>query len=507
MKSLSRISTFALCVALAGCGSGGSDGGGGSGGSSNHAPVFTSGGSVSVAENVTGTIYTATATDADNNALIYSISGADAGLFTLIATTGALSFNSPPDFETSLDANHDNVYEVTITVNDGKTTVSQAVSITVTDRAGAVSTRRVAAGFDTPIFLTGRGDGSGKVLVAQKGGLVRVLDPKTGTIDATPFLDVTSQVATDGERGLLGLALAPDFATSGLVYIYMTAKNGDIQIRKFTATATGATGTGDVIFSTPHAANNNHNGGWIGFDANGLLVFGTGDGGGGGDPDGNGQNKNALLGKILRIDPRTDSYPTDANRDYAIPAANPFATGGGAPEIWHYGVRNPFRNSFDKTTGIFYIGDVGQGAWEEIDLAMPGDTGLNYGWNIREGAHNYAGGATTGLTEPVAEYPHGTGAREGASLIGGYVYRGPVTSLKGQYIFGDYVNKRIWSLPVSMMTQGTTLANATFTDRTAAFTPATGAIGNILSFGEDDVQNLYILDAGGNVFRIEETGE
>jgi len=125
----------------------------------------------------------------------------------------------------------------------------------------------------------------------------------------------------------------------------------------------------------------------------------------------------------LRIDPRTDSYPSDANRDYAIPAANPFATGGGAPEIWHYGVRNPFRNSFDKTTGIFYIGDVGQGAWEEIDLAMPGDTGLNYGWNIREGAHNYAGGATAGLTEPVLEYPHGTGAKEGDFLIGGYVYR------------------------------------------------------------------------------------
>ena len=501
MKSLSRIGAFAFCVVLAGCGGGGSDSGGGGGGAGNHPPVFTSGGSVSVAENVTGTVYTAQASDADNDALTYSISGADAGLFTLIATTGALSFTSPPDFETPLDANHDNVYEVAITVSDGKATVSKAVSITVTDRAGAVSTRKVAGGFDTPLFLTGRGDGSGKVLVVQKGGLVRVLDPKTGTIDAAPFLDVTSQVATDGERGLLGLALAPDFATSGLVYIYMTAKNGDIQIRKFTATATGATGNGDIILSTPHAANNNHNGGWTGFDADGLLVFGTG------DPDGNGQNKNVLLGKILRIDPRTDSYPSDANRDYAIPAANPFATGGGAPEIWHYGVRNPFRNSFDKTTGIFYIGDVGQGAWEEIDLAMPGDTGLNYGWNIREGAHNYAGGATAGLTEPVLEYPHGSGAKEGDSLIGGYVYRGPVTSLRGQYIFGDYVNKRIWSIPASQLAQGTTLSNTAFTDRTAAFTPTTGAIGNILSFGEDDVQNLYILDAGGNVFRVEETGE
>ncbi|HTN40649.1 MAG TPA: PQQ-dependent sugar dehydrogenase, partial [Asticcacaulis sp.] len=262
----------------------------------------------------------------------------------------------------------------------------------------------------------------------------------------------------------------------------------------------------DIIFSTPHTRNN-HNGGWLGFDANGLLVLGTGDGGGAGDPDGNGQNKNALLGKILRIDPRADAYPSDANRDYAIPAANPFATGGGAPEIWHLGVRNPFRNSFDKATGNFYIGDVGQGAWEEIDLARPGDTGLNYGWNIREGAHNYAGGAATGLTEPVAEYPHGSGALEGASLIGGYVYRGPVVSLRGQYIFGDYVSKRIWSIPASQLVQGTTQANTAFTDRTAAFTPVTGAISNILSFGEDEADNLYILDGGGNIFRVEETGE
>jgi glucose/arabinose dehydrogenase len=506
MRPLSRISTLALCVSLVACGGGGSDIGGSGGDSGNHAPVFSSGAAASVAENVTGTVYTAAATDADSDALTYSLSGADAALFTIGSASGALSFVRAPDYENPLDADHDNVYEVTVSVSEGKATVTKAISVTVTNVAGAVSTRRVATGFDTPVFLTGRGDGSGKVLVVQKGGLVRVLDPQTSTIDTAPFLDVSSQVATDGERGLLSLALAPDFTTSGFFYVYMIATNGDIQIRKFTATATGATGNGDVIFSTPHARNN-HNGGWLGFDANGLLVFGTGDGGGGGDPDGNGQNKNALLGKILRIDPRTDSYPADANRDYAIPAANPFATGGGAPEIWHYGVRNPFRNSFDKATGIFYIGDVGQGAWEEIDLALPGDTGLNYGWNIREGAHDYAGGSAMGLTEPVAEYPHGSGAKEGDSLIGGYVYRGPIGSLRGQYIFGDYVNKRIWSLPVSQMVQGTTLANSTFTDRTADFTPATGGIGNILSFGEDDVQNLYILDGGGNVFRVEETGE
>ncbi|MGA9659026.1 MAG: PQQ-dependent sugar dehydrogenase [Asticcacaulis sp.] len=506
MKALSRISQFALCLALAGCGGGGSGSSGNSGGSVNHAPVITSAASASVAENATGTVYTAQATDADNNALSYAISGTDAGLFTIMATSGALSFSSPPDFETPRDANHDNVYEVTLSVSDGKTSVNKAISLTVTDRAGAVSTRRVATGFNAPVFLTGRGDGSGKVLVVQKGGLVRVLDPQTGTVDAMPFLDVTSQVSTDGERGLLGLALAPDFATSGLFYIYMTAPNGDIQIRRFTATASGASGAGDIIFSTPHARNN-HVGGWIGFDPNGLLVFATGDGGGAGDPDGNAQNKNALLGKILRIDPRSDAYPADANRDYSIPVGNPFAVAGGAPEIWHYGVRNPFRNSFDMTTGIFYVGDVGQELWEEIDVALPGQNGLNYGWKIREGAHDYTGGASAGLTDPVLEYPHGNGAKEGASLIGGYVYRGPIASLQGQYIFGDYVNKRIWALPASQLVPGITLSNAAFTDLTAAFTPSTGAIGNILSFGEDDADNLYILDGGGNIFRVEETGE
>ncbi len=501
--TISRISTLALCSVLVACGGGGS--GGGSSGDGNHAPVITSAGSVSVAENITGAAYTATATDSDGNSLTYSLSGTDAGRFAINTTTGAVSFTSAPDFEAALDANSDNIYDITIGVSDGMTSASKAVAITVTDRAGTVSTRRVGQGFDTPVYLLGRGDGTGRVLVVQKGGLVRALDPATGVIESAPFLDVSSQVATDGERGLLSLALAPDFATSGKVYAYMIATNGNIQIRRFTAGTSGvlASDMGDIILSIPHPRNN-HNGGWLGFDASGLLVLGTGDGGGGGDPDGNGQNKNALLGKILRIDPNSDAYPADPNRDYAIPAANPFAIAGGAPEIWHYGLRNPFRNSFDRTTGNFYIGDVGQGAWEEIDLARPTDNGLNYGWKIREGAHNYAGGSSAGLTEPVAEYPHGSGAKEGDSLIGGYVYRGPVMSLRGQYIFGDYINSRIWSIPVTQLVQGATVANTGFTDRTTDFAPPTGSIGNISSFGEDDVFNLYIIDIDGDIFMVDE---
>jgi glucose/arabinose dehydrogenase len=501
--TVSRISTLALCSFLVACGGGGS--GGGSSGGGNHAPVITSAGSASVMENMSGVAYTATATDSDGNSLTYSLSGTDAGRFSINASTGAVSFTSAPDFEAPADANGDNIYNITIGVSDGMTSASKAVAITVTDRTGTISTRRVGQGFDTPVYLLGRGDGTNRVLVVQKSGLVRVLDPSTGVIESAPFLDVSSQIATDGERGLLSLALAPDFATSGKVYAYMIATNGNIQIRKFTTGASGvpSSDTGDIILSIPHPRNN-HNGGWVGFDANGLLVLGTGDGGGGGDPDGNGQNKNALLGKILRIDPNSDAWPADPNRDYAIPASNPFAIAGGAPEIWHYGLRNPFRNSFDRTTGNFYIGDVGQGAWEEIDLARPSDNGLNYGWNIREGAHNYAGGASAGLTEPVLEYPHGSGAKEGDSLIGGYVYRGPVVSLRGQYIFGDYVNSRIWSIPVTQLVQGATVGNSAFTDRTADFAPPAGTIGNISSFGEDDLLNLYVIDIDGEIFLVDE---
>lgn len=507
---MSRTAVFyplMLGIWLAACGGGGSGGSSG-GSSSNRAPVITSAASVSVQENIAAAVYTATATDADGDTIAFSLSGADAARFTLNATTGVVTFVVPPDFENPSDADRDNVYALIVAASAAGQSASRAVTVTVTNRTGTVGARRVATGFATPIYLTGRGDGSGRVLVVQKGGLVRVMDPATGIVETTPFLDVSSQIASDGERGLLSMALAPDFATSGNLYAFMTSTTGAVQVRRFTATASGVpAGTaGDIILSIPHPRNN-HLGGWLGFDAAGNLVLGTGDGGGGGDPDGNGQNRNTLLGKMLRIDPRSDAFPGDPDRDYAIPLGNPFAVSGGAPEIWHLGLRNPFRASFDATTDFLYIGDVGQGAWEEIDLARPVDGPLNFGWNIREGNHDYAGGPAIGLTEPVAEYAHSTGAFQGASIIGGYVYRGPLSALRGEYVFGDYISRRIGSIAANTLTQGVTLGSSAFTDRTTAFTPTTGAIGSILSFGEDDVRNLYILDAGGNVYQVTEVGE
>ncbi|MBC7945298.1 MAG: PQQ-dependent sugar dehydrogenase, partial [Burkholderiales bacterium] len=227
----------------------------------------------------------------------------------------------------------------------------------------------------------------------------------------------------------------------------------------------------------------------------------VGDGGSANDPPNNAQNRDVLLGKMLRIDVGGDAFPNDPARDYRIPANNPFSASGGAPEIWALGLRNPFRNSFDRVTGNLWIGDVGQGAREEINLMRAGDGGANFGWKLFEGT--LGGGSTAGLTFPVTEYSHGSGPLQGNSVTGGYVYRGPVESLQGLYIFGDFVRGALWSVPIAQLVPGTTLPSSSFTVRTQSFAPATGAINNVASFGQDQAGNLYIVDFDGEIFVIE----
>lgn len=501
-----------LVAALTAACGGGGGGGDGGGGGSNAAPVFTSAAVDSVAENTASSFYTATATDADGDTLSFSIGGgADAARFAVAAQSGALSFVSAPDFELAGDANADNIYAVRLAVSDGTAAATLDLLVTVTNSAGVLDVRRVASGLAAPLFLTAVGQ-SPLVYVTERAGVVRVLNPSTGQLNATPFLNISSEVSTAGERGLLGFAIAPDFATSGDVYLHINNLSGTTEIRRYRAVAGNPSladpTSGNVILSVAQPADTNHKGGWIGFGADGMLYIALGDGGGAGDPYNNGQNPNTLLGAVLRIDPSADAFPSDPNRDYQIPTSNPFAGGGGAPEVWVYGLRNPFRNSFDRANGNLYIADVGQGAIEEIDLARPSDAGANYGWNLYEGTQAYPTGSTpaptAGLTFPVAQYPHGTGALQGRSVTGGYVYRGPITSLQGNYFFGDFINRRIWSIPVSSISQGTTLSNAAFVDRTAAFAPDAGAIGNIASFGEDARGNLYILDIDGEIFVVTE---
>ncbi len=494
-------------LALSACGGGGSPRATASPGPSNRAPTFTSPPALSVPENTSGVFFTVAASDPDGNAVSFSLTGGPDQGRLRISPAGALTFVAPPDFESPGDSNRDNVYQVTVTASDGNATATQSLTVTVTDVVGTTfRVRRVVTGLDMPVFLAPVPDGSGRVFVAQLPGRVVILTPSTGQVAATPFLDVTTQVSTDGERGLLGFATAPDYASSGTFYVYLTALDGAIEVRRYRTLAGDPNradpASGDVILRIAHPRTN-HNGGWIGFAADNLLYIATGDGGGAGDPDNNGQNRNTLLGKILRVDPSRDAFPTEADRDYAIPAANPFVAGGGAPEVLAYGLRNPFRCSFDPQTGNLWIGDPGQDTVEEIDLLGPEDAGANFGWPIMEGTVPFRGGSTAGLTLPVAEYRNGVGPREGSTVIGGYVYRGGVESLQGQYLFGDFTQPNLWSFPIAAIIPGTTLPSAQFTIRNIDFAPDVGVYTNIVSFGVDQSGQVYIVDLNGDIFVIE----
>ncbi len=490
-------------------------GGGGGGGApppppppqANRPPAFTSAAAVGLPENSAGTIYQAVAADPDNDALTFSLAGgADQDDFRITAA-GALSFAAPPDFEAASDADSNNIYLVRIGVSDGQTSAVLDLIVTVTNAGpDAFRVTRVGTGFSEPLFLAPVPDGSGRVYVVQRGGRIRILDPGTGTVAATPFLDVAGQIATDGERGLLGLATAPDFAASGAFYVFLVNTGGDIEIRRYRTLAgnrdVADPATGDAIIVIPHPTFNNHNGGWLAFGPDAMLYATVGDGGGGGDPANNAQNTNVLLGKMLRIDPSADAFPTDPARDYSIPPGNPFAGGGGRPEIWAYGLRNAFRASFDPATANLWIGDVGQNSREEIDLIRPGDGGANFGWRVMEGTMPFNGTPLPAMVAPVAEYLRGGGARQGNSVTGGHVYRGPVESLRGHYVFGDFVNGNLWSFPIALASLGSTLGSDRFILRRADFTPNAGAINNISSFGVDLAGNLYIVDFDGEIFRL-----
>jgi len=500
---------FALLLGLAGCGGGsGGDGGMMMPPAANRPPAITSPAAANVPENSSGTIYAATATDPDNNAVSFSLSGgADRAAFT-ITPGGALSFVTPPDFEAPTDADQNNIYLVQIAASDGMTSTTLDLAVTVTNVGpDAFHVTRVATGFASPLALAAVPDGSGRLFVVERAGRIRILTPSTGAIAATPFLDVSAETTTDGERGLLGLALAPDFAASGTFFVYMTNLTGQIEIRRYRTLAGNRDradpATADAILTIDHPVNSNHYGGWIAFGPDNLLYLGVGDGGGAGDVPNNAQNLNVLLGKILRIDPASDAFPADPARDYAIPPGNPFAAGGGRPEIWAFGLRNPFRDNFDPATGNLWIGDVGQDAREEIDLLRPGDGGANLGWHIMEGTALFTGPATPGLTPPVAEYLHGSGPRQGNSVTGGLVYRGPIEALNSHYLFADFIDGNIWSVPIAQVSPGTTLSSDRFVLHRADFTPNAGAITMPVCFGMDQAGNVYLVDLGGSIFRIE----
>ena len=346
----------------------------------------------------------------------------------------------------------------------------------------------VAAGFAFPLYLTAPA-GDTRLFVVEKGGLVRIV--KDGAILGAPFLDVSALVSNGGEQGLLGLAFDPQYASNGRFFVSYTNRAGDNVLASYQVSsgADRADAASAAIRLTVEQPYDNHNGGHIAFGPDGYLYMGIGDGGSGGDPDGHGQSRNDLLGSLLRLD-------VSGATGYSVPADNPFVgTAGARGELWDWGLRNPWRFSFDRSTGDLYIGDVGQSEREEVDVstaATGGGKGLNYGWSIMEGTRCYNAGSCdmTGLTLPVLDYTHS----DGCSVTGGFVYRGAaIPALAGTYFYSDYCGGWVRSFRYSG-------GMATETGTWDALAPG----GNVPSFGEDGAGELYVLSSSGGVYRIVE---
>lgn len=339
--------------------------------------------------------------------------------------------------------------------------------------ANAYEWQMIASGLTRPVDL--QADGSGRLFIIEKAGRIRIL--QDGQLLDEPFLDITERVGSNGnEQGLLGLAFHPQYVDNGRFFVNYTDTNGDTVIARYQAAsdqnrADPNTEVKLIGVDQPFA---NHNGGVLAFGPDGYLYAGLGDGGSAGDPMENGQNTDTLLGKILRID-------VDSAEPYSIPADNPFGN-----EIWAYGLRNPWRLSFDQSTGDLYIGDVGQGRWEEIDFLPAGSAGgANFGWDFREGAHEYEGAGPEGMIDPVAEYSHQEG---GCSVTGGYVYRGSMPEWNGIYFYGDYCTGMIWGL---------IRANDGWQKQLLFDMDVT-----ITSFGQDEAGEIYLVSDDGTIYRL-----
>lgn len=351
------------------------------------------------------------------------------------------------------------------------------------------------SGLTAPLGLEAPPDGSDRLFVVQQGGTIRIiqLSGQSGTLVSGNFLDVSSLLESGGEKGLLGLAFHPGYATNRRFFVYYTRRvSGQLQsvIAEYavsTANRNQADPASARILLVQNQPFDNHNGGQLAFGPDGFLYIAFGDGGSEDDPQGNGQNKNTLLGKILRID--VDAAFA-SGKQYAIPASNPFASGGGLPEIWAYGLRNPWRFSFDRATGRLFAGDVGQDSFEEVDIITGGG---NFGWNRMEADRCFpptvASCDMTGLILPITQYPHDSTG--GSAVIGGFVYHGTaIPALAGMYIFGDLSSGHVWTL--TQQTSGVWTRTLALTHN---FT--------VSAFGQDTAGELYLVDYGnGAVLRI-----
>jgi glucose/arabinose dehydrogenase len=338
---------------------------------------------------------------------------------------------------------------------------------------GAYAWQPLVSGLNRPVDL--QADGSGRLFVIEKVGRIRIIE--NDQLLEAPFLDISERVGSNSnEQGLLGLAFHPQYTENGRFFVNYTDTGGNTVIARFQVSSDPnvADPASEVKLLGVDQPFPNHNGGVLAFGPDGYLYAGLGDGGAAGDPNGNAQKTDTLLGKILRLD-------VDSGEPYAVPADNPFGN-----EIWAYGLRNPWRLSFDKATGDVYIGDVGQGEWEEIDFLAAGSPGgANFGWDHREGAHDYEGGGPEGMIDPVAEYSHPEG---GCSVTGGHVYRGSLPEWNGIYLYGDYCTGIIWGL---IQADGG-WQNQVLFDLDVTIT----------SFGQDGSGEVYLVSDNGEILRL-----
>ncbi|MEP6688408.1 MAG: PQQ-dependent sugar dehydrogenase [Gemmatimonadales bacterium] len=355
------------------------------------------------------------------------------------------------------------------------------------DGTEPVGLEQVASGLSFPLYLTAPA-GDARLFIVEKGGAIRIV--KDGAVLPTQFLTLADRVSTGAEQGLLGLAFDPGYATNGRFVVHYTNASGNTVVSLFRVSAGDpdqADPASEIVLLTAEQPFSNHNGGQIVFGPDGMLYISLGDGGSGGDPGGRGQSVADLLGGILRVD-------VSSGTGYTVPPDNPFVGRADArPEVWSFGLRNPWRFTFDPPTGDLYIADVGQNAWEEVDVATQAagaGRGINFGWNVTEGNHCYAASTCdqTGLTPPVLEYSHD----DGCSISGGFVYRGAaIPALQGHYFYADYCRGWVRSFRFQ---DGQALEPQQW--------PSLAPGGSIPSFGQDAAGELYILTAEGGVFRI-----
>lgn len=347
----------------------------------------------------------------------------------------------------------------------------------------ALAVTEVARGLDSPVHLTSP-SGDARLFVVEQSGRIRIIE--NGRLSPTPFLDIRDRLASGGERGLLGLAFHPQYASNGYFFVNYTDREGDTRIERYRVTSgrNVADPRSATLLLTIKQPYSNHNGGLVAFGPDGMLYIGMGDGGSGGDPQGNGQNARSLLGKLLRI----DVDHAEGGRPYAIPRDNP--RGELAPEAWALGLRNPWRFSWDSATSLLYIADVGQNQWEEVNVTRASDAGLNYGWNRMEGRHCFRLPVCreAGLTLPAVEYDHSIGC----SITGGYVYRGrAIPELVGHYVYSDWCGGWLRSFKY---------VNGTATERRVW---PMQSLGSVTSFGVGADGELYVMNGSGVVSRLD----